>query len=99
MPRAIATSMHLGPASSQMACSIYSTRQVGRLLRQALPRGLELKAYASMSAPACAGCGDSVGSRSEDCGLPPWCCEFSAPGKKFRLCSLAHRTSGTEDIG
>src|SRR5260370_27313473 len=38
--------------------SIYSTRQVGRLLRPALPRALELKACASMSAPACEGCGD-----------------------------------------
>ena len=37
-----------------------------RLLRPALPRALELKACASMSAPACAGCGDSDGSRSED---------------------------------
>src|SRR5260370_36047605 len=38
--------------------SIYSTRQVGRLLRPALPRALELKACASMSVPECAGCGD-----------------------------------------
>ena len=28
-------------------------------------------------------------------GSAPWCCGFSAPGKKFRLCSLAHRTSRT----
>jgi len=57
VPRAIAISMPRGRVLSQMAFSACLTRQVG-LLRPALPRALELKACASMSAPACDGCGD-----------------------------------------
>ena len=34
--------------------------------------------------------------RRKPLGIAWLCCGFSAPGKKFRLCSLAHRTSGTE---